>query len=94
MRMPRSLVSMVLALAVLAGQWLAASHDPDHGPAPGSAHVCAICVYAHGAGNGALPVLPQLALAVGHAAPELSAVAVTRAAVVRAHPIRGPPPLV
>ena len=91
MRMPRSFVSMVLALAVLAGQWLAASHDPDHGPAPGAAHVCAICVYAHGAGNGALPVLPSLKLEVAHVAPELAAVTVARAAVVRDHPIRGPP---
>lgn len=91
--MPRTLVSVALAVAVLAGQWLAASHDSDHGLAPGAGHACAICVYAHGAGSGALPVTPALTLAFGAVAPEITAATTRFAASQRFHPIRGPPQL-
>jgi len=93
MRSRRSLVSAVLAAALLLGQWLAAAHEPDHALKPGAAHACAVCVYAHGAGTGALPAAPLLAL---DAATELAHVTVTTSLVavaVRHHPIRGPPVL-
>ena len=93
MRSRRSLVSAVLAAALLLGQWLAAAHEPDHALKPGAAHACAVCVYAHGAGTGALPAAPLLALDGGT---ELAHVAVTASPVavaVRHHPIRGPPAL-
>lgn len=87
------MVSLVLAVAVLAGQWLAATHDSDHGLAPGAGHACAICVYAHGAGSGALPVTPALNLAFASAAPEITAAIAPFATPQRFHPIRGPPQL-
>ena len=93
MRIPRSLVSLLLAVSVLAGQWLTATHESDHGLQPGASHACAICVYAHGAGAGALPALPTLTLEVAHAAPELPALASAYDAILRDHPIRGPPSL-
>jgi hypothetical protein len=91
MRMPRSLISMLLAVSVLAGQFLAAAHNSDHGLAPNAAHSCAICLYAHGAGAGALPVTPTLSLAFTDAAPEAAAAAEVFTAPARRHPIRGPP---
>ena len=60
----RPLVSALLALALFAGQGLAAAHDTsDHGLQPGAAH-CAVSIYAHGAGHGALPVPRKLRNAV------------------------------
>jgi hypothetical protein len=93
MRRRVPLVSLLLAAALLAGQALAAAHDSDHGLQAGAAHGCVVCVYAHGAGHGALPAVPAVALA-GPADPPGIAVAATHAAVsVRLHPIRGPPAL-
>lgn len=91
MRSRRSLISAVLAAALLLGQWLAAAHEPDHALQPGAAHACAVCVYAHGAGNGALPALPALALDRAGIAPAAIAAASPLSASVRHHPIRGPP---
>lgn len=85
-------VHLLLAASLLLGQWLAAGHDPDHGLQPG-AHACAVCVYAHGAGSGALPALPQLALVPVSTAPDAPRVVTPVAATVRHHPIRGPPSL-
>lgn len=87
----RPLISALLALALLAGQWLAATHDPDHGLQAGAADGCVVCVYTHGAGAGALPALPQLALALTSDAPEASPAGNPLAATLRHHPIRGPP---
>jgi len=87
------LISLVLAATLLAGQWLAATHDSDHAQQPGAAHVCAVCVYAHGAGTGALPVVAQLNLDGAGAAPDNAAVANPLAITSRHHPIRGPPAL-
>jgi hypothetical protein len=92
MRMQRPLITLLLAASVLLGQWLAAGHDPEHGLA-GASHACAVCVYAHGAGSGALPSLPQLVLIVIAAAPISYVAAMPVAARARHHPIRGPPPL-
>ena len=91
MQSRRPLITAVLAIALLAGQWLAAGHDPDHGLQPGTAHNCAICVYAHGAGTGALPALPTLVFHGAIAAPAVRVAARPRAATLRNHPIRGPP---
>ena len=88
----RSLVSAVLAAALLLGQWLAAAHEPEHGLQPG-AHACAVCAYAHTAGTGALPALPVLALGSGVEAFEPATAARPLAAADRRHPIRGPPVL-
>lgn len=93
MRSRRSLVSAVLAAALLLGQWLTAAHAPD-ALQSGAAHTCAVCVYAHGAGSGALPAILVLALGPSAEAPLTDAAASPLAAAVRNHPIRGPPALV
>jgi hypothetical protein len=94
MRSRRSLVSAVLAAALLLGQWLAAAHAPDHALQSGAAHTCAVCVYAHGAGSGALPAALALTLGPSVEAPVTDVTASPLAATVRNHPIRGPPALV
>lgn len=88
----RSLVSLVLAAALFAGPVLASAHDSDHGLQE-AAHGCVVCVYAHGAGHGALPVALTLVLAGPVAAPDATAAPVQVALAVRLHPIRGPPAL-
>lgn len=93
MRTRRPLLNLLLAAGLLLGQWLAAGHDSDHGLQPGAAHACAVCVYAQGAGAGALPAPPQLSLAANTTAPDFARPAAPRAAAVRHHPIRGPPSL-
>jgi hypothetical protein len=93
MRRRIPMISLLLAAALLAGQALAAFHDSDHGLQPGSAHGCVVCVYAHGAGHGALPAMPVVALAVATEAPEVALAAASVAVTVRLHPIRGPPAL-
>jgi hypothetical protein len=93
MRSRQPLISAVLALAVLLGQWLTAAHAPDHALQPGAAHVCAVCVYAHGAATGALPAMPRLTFDAGADAPEIFVAASPLAATLRHHPIRGPPAL-
>ncbi|MGH8482386.1 MAG: hypothetical protein ACRES8_07990 [Nevskiaceae bacterium] len=85
------LISLLLAAAVLAGQALVAAHDSEHGLQPGAAHACVVCVYAHGAGHGALPAAPQIAIAVVSGTLEASFAAAHVAVTVRLHPIRGPP---
>ena len=91
MRSHRSFVAAVLAVALLLGQWLAAAHDPDHALQSGAADACAVCVYAHGAGSGALPTLPTLALDASVEPVAVPVAASPLAAIVRHHPIRGPP---
>lgn len=93
MRSRRSLISAVLAAALLLGQWLAAAHDSDHALQSGVAHACAVCVYAHGAGTGALPAPPVLVLGPSAESIEATVEAHPLAATVRNHPIRGPPAL-
>ena len=92
MRSRRSLISALLALAVLAGQWVCAVHESDHA-LQNAATSCATCVATHGAGAGALPVAPQLSLPIASAAPEATPESSLRTAVLRHHPIRGPPTL-
>lgn len=92
MRSHRSLISAVLAAALLLGQWLAAAHEPDHALQPG-AHACATCAYAHGTGHGALPAMPAIALDRSAAAPAALLAAIPVAGALRHHPIRGPPAL-
>ena len=91
MRSHRSFVAAALAVALLLGQWLAGAHDPDHALQSGAAHACAVCVYAHGAGNGVLPTLPALVLNASVEPIAISVAASPLAAIVRHHPIRGPP---
>jgi len=92
MRSHRSLICALLALAVLAGQWVCAVHESDHA-LQNAATSCAICVAAHGAGAGALPAMPSLDVVAPVAAPEMPRVATATAVTVRLHPIRGPPAL-
>lgn len=87
----RSLVSLVLAAALLAGQWLSASHETEHSLLPDAAHACAVCVYAHGAGHGALPTSVALAFAGAADVPAPALAATPAAVAIRLHPIRGPP---
>lgn len=91
MRSRRPLITALLAAALLLGQWLAAAHQPEHALQPGAAHGCVVCVYAHGAGAGALPHVPAVALAGAADVPGIPAAASPRAAAPRHHPIRGPP---
>lgn len=93
MRSRRSLISLTLAATLLAGQWLAATHDPGHDLQAGAADGCVVCVYAHGAGAGALPAMPQLALEPGTEVPDAAPAGHPLAAALRNHPIRGPPAL-
>lgn len=93
MRSRRPLLTLVLAAALLAGQWLAAAHEPDHALQPGAAHGCVVCVYAHGAGAGALPHVAVPSLAGAVEAPASAQVRAPRAALHRHHSIRGPPAL-
>lgn len=86
------MISMLLALAILTGQWLASTHDRDHGLG-GAAHSCAVCVYAHAAGSGALPAAPILDLSFGGLAHEFALVLCRVPAFDRHQPIRGPPQL-
>jgi hypothetical protein len=88
----RSLVSLVLAAALLAGPVLASAHDSDHGLQE-AAHACVVCVYAHGAGHGALPVALALVFAAPAAAPDAPAASPRVTLAIRLHPIRGPPAL-
>jgi hypothetical protein len=90
MRSRRPLLSAVLAIALLAGQWLAAAHQPEHALQAG-ADSCVVCVYAHGAGAGALPAMPVVVVEVTTTAPEALVAPSPLAATVRNHPIRGPP---
>lgn len=92
MRSRRPLLTLVLAAALLAGQWLVAAHEPDHALA-GAAHGCVVCVYAHGAGTGALPHVAALSLDGAVEAPASARTRAPRAALLRHHPIRGPPAL-
>ena len=89
----RPLIPLLLAAALLAGPVLASAHDFDHGLQPGAAHACVVCVYAHGAGHGALPATPRLVVAAVGDAPETIFAAANVAVTVRLHPIRGPPTL-
>jgi hypothetical protein len=87
------LLNWVLAAALLAGQWLAAAHEPDHALQPSAAHACAVCVYAHGGGSGLLPAIVRLEFQNVTAAPEIPEAAIALAVIARNHPIRGPPAL-
>lgn len=89
----RPLISLVLAAALLAGQWLAAAHQPEHGMQPAAEHACAVCVYAHGAATGAVPAVPHVTIDGVLLAPETPADVGRLAAILRQHPIRGPPAL-
>lgn len=94
MRSRRPLIAAILAAALLLGQWLTAAHEPDHALQAG-ADACAVCVYAHGAGSGALPQPLVLALGIPNVAPATERSAAPVLTFVRLHPIRGPPaPLV
>lgn len=93
MRARSPLISAVLALAILAGQWLSAAHNPDHGLQPGGADACAVCVYGHGAGAGPVAVAPAVPLLSGAEAPAIDVATSPLDAAARNHPIRGPPAL-
>lgn len=92
MRSHRSLISALLALAVLAGQWVCAVHESDHA-LQNAATTCATCAAAHGAGAGVLPAAPAIVIAGAVEAPVIRLAATCTAVTVRLHPIRGPPTL-
>ena len=93
MRSRRSLISLVLAATLLAGQWFCAVHDTEHELTAGTAQTCAVCVCAHGAGTGALPTFAHLSFDGAAEAPDNTTVANPQAVTSRHHPIRGPPAL-
>lgn len=92
MRRHLPLISLLLAAVLLAGQWLCAVHESDHA-LQGATPACSVCVAAHQAGTGALPAIPHLALDHASARPEDAVAAGALAAILREHPIRGPPAL-
>lgn len=83
--------SVLLALALLLGQWLAFAHELQH-PALGGDVDCQLCVHAQNLASGAAPAsggLPALkASAEAPQAPDLAPPATRAAALIR---IRGPP---
>lgn len=91
--MHRPLTHLVLAAALLLGQWLSAAHTPDDVLTPGAAHACAVCVYSHASGTGALPVMAALQIPVAALASAAPAARHPVAVALRYHPIRGPPAL-
>lgn len=93
MRRRVPLISLLLAAALLAGQALFAVHDSDHGLQPGAAHGCVVCVYAHGAGHGAIPIASGLTITGAIEPPDAILTATPATVAVRLHPIRGPPAL-
>jgi hypothetical protein len=92
MRSRVPLISLLLAATLLAGQWLCAVHESDHA-LHGATPACSVCVAAHQAGTGALPAMPQMALDCAPAPPDATVAAGPLAAILRDHPIRGPPAL-
>ena len=93
MRRRAHLVPLLLAANLLVAPVLAGAHDGDHGPQPGTAHACVVCVYAHGAGHGAVPAALLPTFDVAAEAPQASVASAHAAVTVRLHPIRGPPAL-
>lgn len=88
LRTPKSLL---LALALVLGQWLVLAHAFEH-PALQADALCQICAHAQGLDGAALsPALPlPTALAHGEA-PAGAATRSTLAAPLAAYDIRGPP---
>jgi hypothetical protein len=84
---------LILAATLLAGQWFAFAHESEHVLKPGTAHACATCIYAHGAGTGAVPASLRFDLFGVLEAPADLAPGGPLAAAIRQHPIRGPPAL-
>jgi hypothetical protein len=83
--------SLLLALALLLGQWLAFAHELQH-PALGSDVDCQLCVHAHNLASGAPAhaATPEFARHAQEAPPAAAPVVIV-AAQRRLHPIRGPP---
>ena len=83
--------TLLLALALALGQWLAVAHSFEH-PALQADAVCQICAHAQGLDGGALA--PKISLPSQFALAEAPAIAATlpaRAAATRRYNIRGPP---
>jgi len=82
---------LLLALAIVLGQWLALAHSFEH-PALQADTLCQICAHAQGLDGAALTPAPQSPSASAQSeAPAAVAVLPARAAVRRAYDIRGPP---
>lgn len=83
--------SLLLALALLLGQWMAFTHELQH-PALGGDVDCQLCVHAQNLASGApaATATPQFASFTQEAPVAGGSVAVV-AAQRRLHPIRGPP---
>ena len=83
--------SLLLALALLLGQWLVLAHDFEH-PALADDANCQICVHAQGLDGGAPASAPALALAITVAGAPLALVPAAPALPAAAsYDIRGPP---
>lgn len=83
--------SLLLILALLAGQWLVLAHELEH-PALGGDLDCHLCVHAHNLASGAPPAIavPKLA-AYTQEVPSAVADVVIVTVRHRLQPIRGPP---
>lgn len=87
----RSRQSLILALALLLGQWLTFAHDWQH-PAAAADVNCQICLHAPNLSTGAPPAGGiALALTATTEAPQALAVSGIRPRAVARIRIRGPP---
>lgn len=83
--------SLILALALLLGQWLAFAHALQH-PALLDDPACALCVHAQSLGSGALAAAPTApSLPVANERPRAPRARVLAFVSRSIHPIRGPP---
>ena len=86
----RERLSLILALALMAGQWLSAAHGPEHLLQADAAH-CAVCVFSDASGTGALASTGAILLFAAAEAPYAGHSPVSAAFAPGRPPIRGPP---
>ena len=83
--------SLLLALALLVGQWLVLAHELQH-PALGGDLDCQLCAHVHNLASGAPPAVAASELAAyAQEIPAAVAAVVIVTAQHRFQPIRGPP---
>lgn len=84
--------SVLLALLLTTGQWLATVHAQDHERLNHTAEQCELCLLAHALSAGALSAELRVTPPAGSASPIQQLAPVTSAKpLAAAHLIRGPP---
>lgn len=86
--------TMLFALALILGQWLALAHASEHPALQPDKAGCELCLHVHQLGTAAPAGSAAPVAITAHEAPSLAvAPRATRGAPPRLHPIRGPPRL-